>query len=291
MNLSDLRLCALLAEERHFGRTAMRASMTQPAVSLALKRVERYYGVRLFDRGRGAVSLTEAGERMLPHIRGILERADALHRAACPTEDETPSQLRIGYSAWTRPAVRSLVCALQRSSDAVSIRLAQAPVPEQRRHLGAGHLDIACLHTAPLDHPRIPAVTFRLSALATSRGARSPGRRILLPDLGTEHLGADAAEVMSRAGLTAGPVTLVGSPEELLDRLLAGEGSGLVDPRMIPTGARTAVSLQIVSAEPLVVPFDFVAAPGASSVLAAVPRSEVVPIDAAFGERASELTA
>jgi DNA-binding transcriptional LysR family regulator len=67
-----------VAEELHFGRAAQRLHMTQPPVTQAIAQLEKTLGVLLFDRTRRRVALTPAGEALLPEVRELLARAQAL---------------------------------------------------------------------------------------------------------------------------------------------------------------------------------------------------------------------
>lgn len=262
MNLSDLKICEYLAQERHFGRAAARASLSQPAVSLALKRVERHYGVRLFDRGHGTVALTQAGERMLPLIRSMLDRADLLRQAASADHPVGEEAVRVGYTPWTRPHVRRLVAAVRATRPELEIKLSPATVLAQRRLLTEGGLDIACLPSphGAFDRDGGPA-TLNLSALAAVRGTARRSRVTLVPDLEDGCIRARIIELLELTGVPDG-VREVASPEELIDRVLAGEGSGLVDPCALSMSMRSAVSVQRIGTRGLVIGHRLYAAPG-----------------------------
>jgi DNA-binding transcriptional LysR family regulator len=98
MDMQDLRAFLAVAEERHFSRAAQRLHISQPPLSQRIGSLERKLGVRLFERGRGGVSLTAAGQALLPQARVVLQqlaRAEELARRAGRGES---GQLSIGFA-------------------------------------------------------------------------------------------------------------------------------------------------------------------------------------------------
>ena len=78
IDLRAWRQFVAVAEELHFGRAAQRLHMTQPPVTQAIAQLEKTLGIVLFDRTRRRVALTPAGEALLPDVRELLARAQAL---------------------------------------------------------------------------------------------------------------------------------------------------------------------------------------------------------------------
>jgi DNA-binding transcriptional LysR family regulator len=75
MELRQLEIVVALSEELHFGRTAERVHLSQPALTQALSRFEAQLGTRLFERTSRRVTLTPAGAALVPRARALLEQA------------------------------------------------------------------------------------------------------------------------------------------------------------------------------------------------------------------------
>lgn len=96
MTLTELRYAVALAETRHFGRAASACFISQPTLSIAVKRLEATLAVTLFERGSAEVTLTEAGERLIPQARRVLEEAAALKAMAGTLNNPLVGALRLG---------------------------------------------------------------------------------------------------------------------------------------------------------------------------------------------------
>ncbi|TFZ07854.1 LysR family transcriptional regulator [Ramlibacter humi] len=98
--LVELRLWrqfAAVAETLHFGRAAARLHMTQPPLTQAIAQLEKLLGVRLFDRTKRSVQLTEAGAALLPEAQALLARARALPAQARAAAAGEAGHLRLAF--------------------------------------------------------------------------------------------------------------------------------------------------------------------------------------------------
>ena len=96
MTLTELRYLVNLDKERHFGRAAERSFVSQPTLSVALKKLEDDLGVVLFERNRGEARPTPAGERIIEQARRVLAEARLLEDIARQGSDEMGGALRLG---------------------------------------------------------------------------------------------------------------------------------------------------------------------------------------------------
>ncbi|MGQ0528628.1 MAG: hydrogen peroxide-inducible genes activator [Panacagrimonas sp.] len=96
MTLTELRYLVNLDKERHFGHAAERSFVSQPTLSVAIKKLEDHLGVALFERVRGEVKPTPVGERVIAQARRVLAEAKLIEELAREGNDELKGPLRFG---------------------------------------------------------------------------------------------------------------------------------------------------------------------------------------------------
>lgn len=96
MTLTELRYIVAVARERHFGRAAQSCFVSQPTLSIAIKKLEDELGVTLFERGGQEVAVTEIGERIIEQSQRVLEEAETVKRLAGEHQNELVGPLKLG---------------------------------------------------------------------------------------------------------------------------------------------------------------------------------------------------
>lgn len=109
MNLRDLRYFAVLAEVRHFGEAAKRCFVSQPTLSMQIKKLEQTLGVALFERSNKEVLLTDQGKLLLPTAKKILLLADEMNTLAQQGQDPFSGELRLGIIPTVAPYLLPLI--------------------------------------------------------------------------------------------------------------------------------------------------------------------------------------
>lgn len=144
MTLRHMRIFQKIYETQSVTRAAEALHMTQPAVTRALQELEKYYGLRLFERLNRRLTVTEAGRRMYDYALHLTETFDTMEKSL--RDWERQGVLRVGASV-------SLGCSLlpqlsrtfQEEHPGVEVRVRIANGELLRRDLLENRLDLALL--------------------------------------------------------------------------------------------------------------------------------------------------
>ena len=96
MTLTELRYIVAVAREKHFGRAAEACFVSQPTLSVAIKKLEEELDLKLFERGASEVSVTPLGEAIVRQAQSVLEQAAAIKEIAKRGKDPLNGALRLG---------------------------------------------------------------------------------------------------------------------------------------------------------------------------------------------------
>jgi LysR family transcriptional regulator, hydrogen peroxide-inducible genes activator len=96
MTLTELRYVVAVAREKHFGRAAEACYVSQPTLSVAIKKLEDELDVKLFERGGSEVSVTPLGEAIVRQAQAVIEQAAAIKEIAQRGKDPLAGPLKLG---------------------------------------------------------------------------------------------------------------------------------------------------------------------------------------------------
>ncbi len=96
MTLTELKYIVAVARERHFGRAAEACFVSQPTLSVAVKKLEDELDVKIFERGGAEVSVTPLGEQIVRQAQQVIEQASAIKEIAKLGKDPVSGPLRLG---------------------------------------------------------------------------------------------------------------------------------------------------------------------------------------------------
>jgi DNA-binding transcriptional LysR family regulator len=146
MELKHLRAFVVLAEELHFSRAAQRLAVVQPALSMQIKALEQELGVRLLERNRHSVSLTEAGRVFLPEARATLHQAAHAADMARASGRGEIGRVRLGFVSSVLPELLpTLIRSVHERFPRIELQLKDMPGPDQAAALQEGQLDFGLM--------------------------------------------------------------------------------------------------------------------------------------------------
>ena len=96
MTLTELRYIVAVARERHFGRAAEACFVSQPTLSVAIKKLEEELDLKIFERGGSEVTVTPLGEEIVRQAQSVLDQAGAIKEIAKRGKDPLAGALRLG---------------------------------------------------------------------------------------------------------------------------------------------------------------------------------------------------
>ena len=96
MTLTELRYIVTLAEECHFGRAAERCFVSQPTLSVAVKKLEDELGITLFERHKGNIRVSEVGAKLVQQAQKILHQVHIFKEMAEAGKEQLESPLKLG---------------------------------------------------------------------------------------------------------------------------------------------------------------------------------------------------
>jgi len=144
LTLRHLQCFSVLVQESHFGRAAQRLSITQPALSNAIKQMERLLGAPLLERTTHCLALTPLGAEVLERTDFVVNTVDQALRDIRNVVVRGRAHVRIGVIPSAGRQVAAAVAAFEaRQPGAVSVEWADAPSTELVERLRGGQLDVA----------------------------------------------------------------------------------------------------------------------------------------------------
>ncbi|NKX44611.1 LysR family transcriptional regulator [Roseicyclus persicicus] len=152
MNFRQLTYFIAVAEELHFGRAAERLDMAQPPLSRQIKQLEEELGAVLFNRGRSAISLTQAGERLLKRGKSILAQMEDTRLEVRRLGQGAEGRLRIGFvGSATFGILPNIIKSFRANYPEVNLSLIPMNNAQLHRALVSRELDVAFARPALQD--------------------------------------------------------------------------------------------------------------------------------------------
>lgn len=143
MTLTELRYIVAVAREHHFGRAAKSCHVSQPTLSVAIKKLEEELRVSIFERGVNEVTLSPIGERIVQQAQQTLEAAENIKQLALHGNNQLAGPLRVGAIHTTGPYLYpALIPLLRKAAPEMPLIVEEGYTANLTEKLKRGELDV-----------------------------------------------------------------------------------------------------------------------------------------------------
>lgn len=155
MTLTELRYVVTLAQEQHFGRAAERCFVSQPTLSIAVKKLEDELGIALFERTKSRVQPTPLGEQIVAQANLVLEQTATIKDMADAGKDQLSSPLSVGAIFTIGPyLLPQFIPHLQTLASKMPLYVEDGYTHNLRKKLRNGELDVIIV-ALPFSEPDV----------------------------------------------------------------------------------------------------------------------------------------
>ncbi len=155
MTLTELRYIVAVAQERNFRRAAQRCFISQPALSLAVQKLEEELGIRIFERSKTEVSVTPIGDRVIEQAQRALEEIAQIKALAGQGKNPLAGPLRLGVIYTIGPyLLPELIPALHEKAPHMPLEVEENTTANLEQLLRNGRIDAAIV-ALPFEVPGV----------------------------------------------------------------------------------------------------------------------------------------
>ncbi len=155
MTLTELRYIIAVARERHFGRAAEACFVSQPTLSVAVRKLEEELGVSLFERAKHEITVTPIGERIIEQAARVLEESERVKLLAQQGRDPLQGPLRVGAILTIGPyLLPGVVSLMHQRAPGMPLVLEENYTARLSERLRQGELDVIIV-ALPFELPGI----------------------------------------------------------------------------------------------------------------------------------------
>lgn len=159
MTLNELRYIVAVARERNFRRAAEKSFVSQPALSLAIKKLEDELGVSLFERRKTDVMPTPVGERIIEQATRVLDEAAKIREIALQGSNQLSGAIRLGAIHTIGPyLLPDLITVLNRTAPEMPLEVEENTTANLEVQLRNGAIDAAVI-ALPFELPGVETIS------------------------------------------------------------------------------------------------------------------------------------
>lgn len=183
MNLQQLEYIIAVDQYRHFAKAAEKSFITQPTLSMMIKKLEEELDIIIFDRNKHPVEPTQEGTEIIRRARLIVADAEGLKQYSKELKGEITGELRLGIIPTLAPyLLPHFIKSVARKFPALKVHIYEMVTDEIIAKLKSGDIDMALLAT-PLHEPQLTELTLFYEEFFAyaSQTEKLPKKKYLLP--------------------------------------------------------------------------------------------------------------
>jgi len=192
MNLHTLEYILAVKKHGHFAEAARECHVSQPTLSMQIKKFEDYYGIQLFERDQKNFQVTRDGEKIISHIRETLAAYQEMEKTAAVLKNADGGSLYLGAFPTLAPFyIPQIMPLINRHFPSLKLFLVEDRSPDLLEKLKNGELDAAFLALPLEDGKNLHATTLfeeKLLAAVPAQSAFADSSALALQDFKEEPL-------------------------------------------------------------------------------------------------------
>ncbi len=146
MTLTELKYVIAVAREHHFGRAAESCGVSQPSLSVAIRKLEEELGVSIFERRSSEIALTPVGEKIVEQAQRVMEESRRIADIAHEGQDPLSGPIKLGVIYTIGPyLLPELIRELSSDQPNMPVYLEENFTSELLERLKTGQLDLAIM--------------------------------------------------------------------------------------------------------------------------------------------------
>ena len=155
MTLTELRHATILADTQHFGRAAEICNVSQPTLSIAIKKLESELGIQIFERTTNKVFVTQTCEKIITQAHKVLDEAAIIKDLSIKGKNKLLAPLHIGAIFTIGPYLfPNFVTPLQKNAPDMPLIIEEGYTYQLKNRLRKGEVDVIII-ALPFEEPDV----------------------------------------------------------------------------------------------------------------------------------------
>ncbi|QRN41421.1 MAG: LysR family transcriptional regulator [Neisseriaceae bacterium] len=158
MTLTDLKYLIAVSQEKHFGKAAQKCFVSQPTLSICIKKLEDELDVKIFDRSSSEIITTPIGEKIIEQAKKVIEESDKIKMIVSEKQDELSGEFKLGIIFTIAPYILpKMITSLIQLAPKMPLMLEENYTSHLLEMLKNGELD-AMIAAEPIDEAGIETI-------------------------------------------------------------------------------------------------------------------------------------